>query len=209
MKNDDFRIDLSEEELNVSKEDAWADVFNEFEQWEMGEKEKRKQDNTPIPTVKSEQNARPATPREEPQKQDAPAPAPAPEPASPRHPSMKRYEELTKKKSIALGDGDIDVISEFCAIIGKVNELRRHVQNLENNHPDYVPERFIKLWQSNLRETSEVMMKEFHELRNGRKEKKYNAKHICKKCHSVFLMPLPGGVCDECRAAAVTKPRSE
>lgn len=51
-----------------------------------------------------------------------------------------------------------------------------------------------------------VMLKEFHALRHGQQQKKYDKRNICCGCHSVFMVPLPAdGMCDECRAYKTSK----
>ncbi|MCC7391855.1 hypothetical protein IT571_05800, partial [Candidatus Sumerlaeota bacterium] len=73
-------------------------------------------------------------------------------------------------------------------------------------HSDYFPERLFKTWTDNLKETSTVMMKELHEMRHGRQQKKYDKRYVCSTCSCVFMVPLgPDQVCDACKAARVPK----
>jgi hypothetical protein len=121
---------------------------------------------------------------------------------------MTRYEELCRKPSMSLEAGDVSVMTDLSEIIARVNEAARYVERLQKEHPNFMPERFLNLWINNLRDTSQVMMREFHALRNGRQQKKYDKRCICAKCNGVFLTVLPGGVCDECRASKRSAPRN-
>lgn len=148
--------------------------------------------------------AEPASPPEE--KDAAPPAAPPPPAAEPPAPAksdapMSRYDQIRNTRGISMEKEDLALFSEFSGVIGKIHAAQQTIEKLRTAHPDLVSERHFNTWISNLKETHMVMMKEFHALRNGLKEKKYDARCICKKCNSVFLVPLPAdGMCDECRA---------
>lgn len=118
-----------------------------------------------------------------------------------------RYEKLCKTPSMRMEQADMMVLSEFSEIIASVNQAGKLVGRLQSRFPDYINERMIHVCRENLKETATVMLKEFHTLRHGRQQKKYDKRCICRKCHNIFMVPLPGdGICDECRASQT--PRS-
>jgi hypothetical protein len=115
---------------------------------------------------------------------------------------LSKYEELIRTPSMKMERADLGVMTEFSQIIALVSNAARAADAVEKKHPGQVPERLIRLWRDNLRETSTVMLRELHAMRNGRQQKKYDKRCVCVECHSVFMVPLPGdGVCDACRAA--------
>jgi len=126
------------------------------------------------------------------------APPPAPEPA------LSRYDELRRLKGVRMEKTDLTIFSDLSVVLGKVNAAQRTVETLRAKHPELVDERIYNTWVTNLKETQMIMLREFHALRNGLKEKKYDKRCICTKCNAVFLVPLPDGICDECRS--VSKP---
>jgi hypothetical protein len=130
-----------------------------------------------------------------------PTPAPPTTPPPPQ-PSLSRYDELRRVKGVRMEKSDLTLFSDLSVVLGKVNAAQRTVEALREKHPDLVDERIYNTWVTNLKETQMIMLREFHALRNGLKEKKYDKRCICTKCNAVFLVPLPDGVCDECRSAS-------
>jgi hypothetical protein len=126
--------------------------------------------------------------------------------AAPARPDMARYEALCKKPSIALKGGDIRVIDEMSEILCSVNVASALIGKFVQKHPQAVAEDRIARWENTLRDIATVMYREFHALRNGRTKKTYDKRYVCSTCHSVFMAPLPGGMCDECRSRAAARP---
>ncbi len=116
---------------------------------------------------------------------------------------LARYEELCKRTSVKMQAEDLETLSAYSKVIGSVSNAELKLRQLVESYPDELPEHLKKTCANNLKETVMVMLNEFHQLRNGRRQKKYDKRHVCQKCHSVFLVPLPkDGICDECRAEA-------
>lgn len=115
---------------------------------------------------------------------------------------LARYEELCKKTSVRMQREDLDLFSQFSTVIGAVSEAENKLRQVFEKYPERVSERQQKTCTNNMKETVMVMLNEFHQLRNGRSQKKYDKRNVCVKCHNVFMEPLPkDGICDECRAA--------
>lgn len=189
MTDDDprekFRIDLTSDE-DVSKAD-WDTLMQELET--VGK------ELAPPGDEAEEAEAPPSPAVTQPEPQEVETPATTPETA------RSRYEELCRTPSMKMEAGDLEAMTRLSEVIGKINEALRNVEKLEEaDTAGEFPERFTKLWTQNLKDTVTVLMKEFHALRHGRYQKKYDKKFICKECHGVFMAPLPGGICDECRA---------
>ncbi|MEO8376044.1 MAG: hypothetical protein ABI579_00100 [Candidatus Sumerlaeota bacterium] len=120
--------------------------------------------------------------------------------------STSRYDEIRKSSSMKMGAADLTVIVAFSDLIAKVNFAGKAINELRRQHPDFFPDRLFKTWTDNLKETSTVMMKELHAMRNGRQQKKYDKRCICSECSGVFMVPLgPDQTCDACKAAKVPK----
>ena len=196
--SDGFRINLSEEDLMGTGEDAWADALSEFEDWEKKAAAAKAKEAEPIPPA-----------QEEKPKAAAPAPSKAPQQPIKTSGKMTRYEELCKTPSIKMSSDDLNVMTEFSNIIAKVNRAVSLLEKLKTEHSYAAEERFLTTWHGNAREVQLVMMKEFQQMQHGRVEKKYDQRCICKKCHSVFMEPIPGGVCDECKAASMPRAKQE
>jgi len=131
-----------------------------------------------------------------------PSPAAANQTPAPDAAPRSRYEELCRTPSMKIEKGDLSVLTEFSRIIANVQQLSRHIDAMKGDYPDVLPERFYNTWADNMKETSMVMLKEFHAMRHGRQQKKYDARHVCSRCQSVFMMALPSdNVCDACRGA--------
>jgi hypothetical protein len=125
--------------------------------------------------------------------------------ATPTSPS--RYQEAINHRSFSMEKADIGIISEFSKIIAQNNKIGRLIEKLRLADPTLAPERVFDGWEDGAKECNTVMLHEFYAMRNGRQAKKYDARHVCKECNSVFMVPLPAdGICDACRAAKA--PRS-
>jgi hypothetical protein len=123
--------------------------------------------------------------------------ADTPSPGAANTPS--RFEELLRKPSVTVPAEDIQVLSELSDILASVNGALAAVKKLKAKYPYLIAPNITGMWEDNLQETATVMMREFHNLRNGRAQKSYQKKNICTMCSSVFLEPLPDGICDECK----------
>ena len=120
--------------------------------------------------------------------------------------TRSRYDEIRKTPTLKMESGDLSVMVAFSEVIAKVNTAGKAINTLRKSHPDLFPERLYKTWTDNLKETSTVMMKEFHNMRNGRQQKKYDKRCVCSVCHSVFMVPLGADqTCDACKAAKVPR----
>ena len=117
-----------------------------------------------------------------------------------RREGMKRYEELCKTPSMKIETEDLKVINELSDILSAVNSAISQLKRFEEKHPYLIAPNVFRVWEDNLKETSSIMFREFHNLRNGKKKKVYDKRYVCNECHSVFMMPLPEGICDECRS---------
>lgn len=177
----------------------WASAFKELEEMEGAAAPAKPQPapvkpaaETPVPD-----KASPPTPNGD-EAQDI---QPAPE-----GDGLSRYEELCKKKTMAMDPGDFEVFDELSDVLSCVNSALNKLKAWEKKHPYLVAPNILRMWEDNLKETSTVMLREFHQLRNGRQQKQYDKRFVCSKCHAVFMSPLPNGICDECRASEA--PRS-
>jgi len=147
-------------------------------------------DHTPIPTVRSD----PASPAKQPADR---------QPAGITRASAEgrsKYQELAKKRSVTITTEDLKTLDELADILSSVNIANALLDGFIRHHPDAINQRLLDNWRSNLKETAQIMMREFHQLRHGKDKKVYDPRHVCRVCHTVYLSELPDGICDECRA---------
>lgn len=112
-----------------------------------------------------------------------------------------RYQELCREPSMNIQKADMMVMSEFSDIIAEVNKAGKDLTRLRSEFEGVIQPRILNTCVENLKETATVMLREFHNMRHGRQEKKYDKRYVCVNCHQVFMVPLPGDrICDECRA---------
>jgi hypothetical protein len=137
---------------------------------------------------------------------------PAPAPAAPKVDQeaerralegRKRYEELCRKPSMTMESDDLKIIDELSEILSYINTATNLLEKFGKAHPYLIAPNILRVWEDNLKETTTVMYREFHNLRNGRKAKTYDKRYVCTKCQSVAMLPLPEGLCDECRSKTV------
>lgn len=130
-----------------------------------------------------------------------PAPAATPPPAPEREKRLSRYEELCKKPSMIVKDEDAATMDELSEILSSVNSALNQLKKFEKKHPYLIAPNVFRHWEDSLKETATIMYREFHNMRNGKEKKVYDKKYVCLRCKSVFMMPLPMGICDECRSS--------
>ena len=185
-----FRRKIKADDVSAS---SWADAIRELE--ESG-RDLEPKAPPPAPKTGDEPTQARIDPRDE----------TSPELSRSTGSALSRYDELRKAPTMKMQSADLTVIVAFSDLIAKVNAAGKAVNELKRAHPDYFPERLFKIWTDNLKETSTVMMKELHEMRHGRQQKKYDKRYVCSTCSCVFMVPLgPDQVCDACKAARVPK----
>ncbi|MCC6547391.1 hypothetical protein IT570_09510 [Candidatus Sumerlaeota bacterium] len=189
-KDSGFRRHIKAEDVSAS---SWADAIRELEESGCDLEGK----HTPPPRKTGNEPTQPridATSETSPELSRTPGSA------------MSRYDELRRAPTLKMQSADLGVIVAFSDLIAKVNVAGKAINDLKRAHPDFFPDRLFKTWTDNLKETSTVMMKELHEMRNGRQQKKYDKRCICKACHGVFMVSLGADqLCDACKAARVPK----
>lgn len=192
----------------------WGSALKELEEWDqkipaqqaaqkkaVEEKPavKAKEETDEQKTVPAEEAVDPAVAADLPTAEECLAPAE--EGASQkRREGMKRYEELCKTPSMQIDREDLKVIDELSEILSSVNSAVSQLKRFEMKHPYLIAPNVFRVWEDNLKETATIMFREFHNLRNGKKKKTYDKRYVCNVCHSVFMVPLPEGICDECRS---------
>ncbi len=182
-------------EISIDDNDGPLDWAAALRDLEKGAPSADVPDRTPISTVKS----------------TSPSPSES-RPASsgivrPSAQSRAKYEELAKKRAVTISEEDLKTLDELADILSSVNIASSLLDGFVQHHPDAVQPRILEGWKHNLKETAQIMMREFHQLRNGKENKTYDPRTVCTVCHTVYLAPLPDGICDECRANAVSSKR--
>lgn len=188
--------------------DEWLAMISELENYEPPKKAVVRPSPAPKAQTPAPAPPPPAPPREETPKAIARAveenegATRAPE-AEVRQ-RLSKYDELRKKPSMTMKVEDLKVWDELSEIMGSVNRAVAMIDAFRRDFADKIPGEKFDAVGSSLKDVSTVMFREFHALRHGKRNKTYDKKNVCTKCHSVFMEPLPEGVCDECRSN--TKP---
>ncbi|MEQ8820879.1 MAG: hypothetical protein RLY93_11595 [Sumerlaeia bacterium] len=178
-------------------------------------------DEGPVDWTKALEELSTAEPDAEPEpaaKQPAPQPEPAKAPSKPqaalptpqrpltaeekadKDERRRKYEEICKKPSMTMKDDDKLVFDELSDILSHVNTAANKLEVFKKKYPYLVAPNIFGIWEDNLKETATVMFREFHNLRNGQQKKTYSKRYVCSQCKTVCMVPLPGGICDECRS---------
>jgi hypothetical protein len=177
----------------------WAAALAELEGDSAPITPKKKPAPAPPPPAPAAKAAPPAPPAPAaPKPAQAATGTPVPEDAAGgRKPS--KLQELMNRPSMSVDDDAMAVMTELSNILSNVNAALNGVQKFSSDHPALIAPNIYRMWEDNLKETSTMMLREFTNLRHGKKARTYDKRTICKECHSVFMLPLPDGVCDECR----------
>ncbi len=119
--------------------------------------------------------------------------------------ALSRYDELRKKPSMQkMTMDDLRTWEELSEIMGAVNRAAMLIDHYRRDYIDKVPVDKFDQVEDNLKEVAAIMLREFHSLRHGKQAKQYDKRNVCTVCHAVYLVPLPDGVCDECRSRNAT-----
>ncbi len=111
---------------------------------------------------------------------------------------MSRYDQLRRAPSMKIDPQAVQIANEFADILFHISRANQKLASFREKYPYLIAPNVFGCWEDNLKECTTTMLREFQTLKNGPK-KSYDKKFICKKCHSVFFVSLPDGICDECR----------
>jgi hypothetical protein len=107
---------------------------------------------------------------------------------------LKKYETLL-------------VINELSEIIKNHTTALSRVDLLAEEYEGIITPNEIDALRNHLRDNQNILLREFNGLQQGGRTKKvYDKRYVCTKCHSVFLMPLTNGMCDQCRSKGEPAP---
>lgn len=94
--------------------------------------------------------------------------------------------------------------AELGEVIRLQNEAMDKLAAFRKARPAMIMPNLAKMVEENMKENVQVLYKE---LNNLHKPAEQQTRYICNDCKMAFLVPLPGGICDECRANRTSKPR--
>lgn len=89
------------------------------------------------------------------------------------------------------------VANELGEVIRLHNQAIERLKAFREQHPHLIAPNLARMAEENLKENVSVLYRELNNLHKPRSEQR---RHVCRECHNVFVVPLPGGLCDECRA---------
>ncbi len=89
------------------------------------------------------------------------------------------------------------IFNELSEIIRWQNQCIERMKSFREKYPYLIPPNVAKMVEENLKENVQILYRELNHLHKPKEEKR---RHVCRMCHGVFFVSLPGGLCDECRA---------
>lgn len=95
------------------------------------------------------------------------------------------------------------IINELSEIIRLHNTCIERMRTYRKSYPFLVPPNVATMIEENLKENVQML---YNELNNVYKPRSEQRRYTCKRCHGVFAVSLPSGVCDECRSKVETQP---
>lgn len=108
---------------------------------------------------------------------------------------------------MALDLDQLFIFNELSEIIRWQNQCIERMKSFREKYPYLIPPNVAKMVEENLKENVQILYRELNELHKPPEAKR---RHVCRGCHQVFFVKLPGGLCDECRskqAALTNRPR--
>jgi|GEM_PF-532858 len=93
---------------------------------------------------------------------------------------------------------ELFVLNEYSEIIKYHNNTLDRIKRFREAYPYLIAPNIFDTLQNNLRDNITILFREMSGMKD-QKKKQYDKKFVCKLCHRIFMMSLPGGVCDECR----------
>lgn len=91
----------------------------------------------------------------------------------------------------------LQAVAELGEVIRLQNEALERLTAFRKARPYIMMPNLAKMVEENLKENIMVLYKE---LNNLHKPAEQQTRYICQQCKMAFLVPLPGGICDQCRA---------
>lgn len=98
----------------------------------------------------------------------------------------------------------LQAVAELGEVIRLQNEALDKLVAFRRARPYLMMPNLAKMVEENIKENVQVLYKELNNLHKPAEER---TRYICEDCKMAFLVRLPGGICDECRARRASKPR--
>lgn len=93
---------------------------------------------------------------------------------------------------------ELFTLNEFSEIIKTHNSALERLKRFRDAYPYLIAPNIFDMLQHNLKENTQILFREMSGMKD-QKNKKYSKRHTCRVCNKIFMMSLPGGICDECR----------
>ena len=98
---------------------------------------------------------------------------------------------------MALDYEQLLITNEMSEIIRWHNQCLERLRHYRETYPYLMAPNLARMMEENLKENVQML---YRELNNLHKPKAEQRRHVCRVCHGVYAISLPGGMCDECRA---------
>lgn len=98
----------------------------------------------------------------------------------------------------------LQAIAELGEVIRLHNDAMEKLAAFRKSQPHLIMPNLAKMVEENLKDNVQVLYKELNNLHRPAEQQ---TRYVCKECNMAFLVKLPGGICDECRARLSSKPR--
>ena len=97
----------------------------------------------------------------------------------------------------------LKIVAELGEAIRLQNEALERLRAFRQEMPYILAPNIANMVEENLKENIHVLYKELNQAHKPPSERRRNA---CRQCHMVYVSPLPGGICDECRNQTRSQP---
>lgn len=91
----------------------------------------------------------------------------------------------------------MQAVIELGEVIRLQNDALDRLVAFRKARPNMMMPNLARMVEENLKENLQVLYKE---LNNMHRPPEQQTRYICRECKMAYLSPLPGGICDECRA---------
>jgi hypothetical protein len=92
--------------------------------------------------------------------------------------------------------------------LAEIIKLHRHaadrLKRFRSSYPYLIAPNLLAMIEDNLRDNMTALTREMSQLQTGKQAPVGSdpSRFICARCNAKFAIPLPGGLCDECRSKA-------
>lgn len=93
------------------------------------------------------------------------------------------------------------IMSEISELIRGLNQSLDRLREYREKYPYLMAPNIAGAIEDNIKESVTLLLREMNNLNKPKQEQR---RYVCPECNGVFMVALPGGLCDECRSRVAT-----